>query len=140
MGPTLFPQDLTTHFLLLSFLIGIGGASSTRLPSQTNVFVQYYADWFIQCNASLGYFIMSSMPALFFVGVCLYITEIVSDIQRAFEASAGDSDEKRIIDEVALHKEVLGLVDSDSFGCFDDALHQNQGEYYFHRIVIPSAQ
>lgn len=44
-----------------------------------SIFVRFYLDWIFQLFDCVMYLIILFTPAIFFIGVCLYIAEMVDD-------------------------------------------------------------
>lgn len=86
---------------------------SLPLASDTNVFVRYYLDWLNQITALISHYIIIMVITLpvFYVGMCLYIAEMVNDLQRTVSMLDGATDTGTIaagiIHEIRFHNELL---------------------------------
>lgn len=83
--------------------------SSIPLPSQTNVFLQYYLDWINELLFGGAAYIMIIKSAFFFIGTCQYIAESVEDMRKAMGELGVDVGVKadRVVSEVKFHAELL---------------------------------
>lgn len=81
------------------------------LASDTNVFVRYYLDWLNQLTALISHYIMVTTLPVFYVGMCLYIAEMVNDLQRTVStldgATGSGTIAAAIIHEIRFHNELL---------------------------------
>lgn len=81
------------------------------LPSDTNVFVRYYLDWLNQLTALISHYIMVTTSPVFYVGMCLYVAEMVNDLQRTLSNFDDETDSRvitaGIIHEIRFHNELL---------------------------------
>lgn len=73
-----------------------------------NVFTRYYIDWLNQCLACIDFYIMYSTIALFLIGMCLYIMQMVDDLRLTLNELSDDVGAIRgIMTEIRFHREIL---------------------------------
>lgn len=74
-----------------------------------DVFVRYYIDWIIQFLACSGFYTLLTTVFLFFVGMNLYILEMVDDLRVTLNALDADMDTitQKIILEINFHNRIL---------------------------------
>lgn len=80
------------------------------IPSQiTNNYARFYAMWLIQLLTCVMLGIILMTPALFFIGMCLYIGEMVADLRATLVEldAASNVPPEKIIDEILFHNDLL---------------------------------
>lgn len=84
-------------------------AISLPLPSDMNVFLRYYIDWINQLLASAAYYTLLTVIVLFFVGMYLYIIEMVEDLREAVDELDADFEAitQKLIIEIKFHNQIL---------------------------------
>lgn len=82
---------------------------SIPLPSEMNVILRYYLDWFDQLLLTVEYYMMILTNALFFVGACIYIGGMGKDLKETLAGLDGDSREltRRLCTEIAFHNHLM---------------------------------
>lgn len=77
------------------------------LPSEMNVFFSYYMDWLNGLVSTVMYYIMLTTAALFFIGMCFYISEMARDLQASMAGYNEATPRQRMIDDIVFHQEIL---------------------------------
>lgn len=74
-----------------------------------DVFLRYYIDWINQLLASAAYYTLLSATVLFFVGMYLYIIEMVGDLRGTIHDLDTDcaTITQKLIMEIKFHNEIL---------------------------------
>lgn len=81
---------------------------STLLPIQANVFAQFYIDWIDQLSACTTFYVFTSTPTVFLIGMYLYIRGIREDLRLAVDASPHATTE--IVDAISFHNKAIEYV------------------------------
>lgn len=81
--------------------------SRIPLPSGTNVFVQYYADWVDQLLCCGALFTMLATTFMLLIGLCLYIDEMLDDLRETFADLSNDIEPKRLADQFSFHNDMI---------------------------------
>lgn len=88
---------------------------SVSFSNETNVFVQFFADWFVQVAACIAYYIMAWTLTVFFIGTCLYLSGlkenlriVLSDKSRAVESDYSTG----FVGAAVFHNEIIEYVRS----------------------------
>lgn len=55
-----------------------------------NVYLQFYIDWAIGINTFLVYYMGHLIPATLFIGLCIYVNAMLSDLQIQLHDIDGD--------------------------------------------------
>lgn len=84
--------------------------SSIPLSSETNVFVHFYTDWVDHLFACFAFYTFTCTPAVFFIGMCLYISGLKEDLRTAVAASDRITTD-RFIDAILFHNKIIGYFD-----------------------------
>lgn len=85
---------------------------SNRIPIPslvTNIFARYYIDWAMQVMTGAACGIVLLTPALFFIGMCLYIGKMVDDLRETLAEMDGSPkiSTKQITDPILFHSDLL---------------------------------
>lgn len=82
---------------------------SIPLPSETNIVLRYYLDWFDQLLFTVAYYTMILTNALFFIGTCIYIGGMEEDLKLTLDELNCDSRMKpnQLFVEIAFHNHLI---------------------------------
>lgn len=82
---------------------------SLPLPDDMNVFICYYIDWWVQLLSGLEFYLMYATIALFFIGMCFYLTGMADDLRTILHDLNGNAQTitNGIINEIKFHCEIF---------------------------------
>lgn len=84
---------------------------SLSLPAQVNIFIRFYVNWAYHIATCSMYFIILFTPALFFIGMCVYIAEMVNNFRTSvteLNAAATKLTKQLFEEQILFHRELFG--------------------------------
>lgn len=84
--------------------------SRIPLPNDTNVFVQYYADWVDQLLCCGALFTMLATTFMLLIGLSLYIGEMLDDLRETFADLSNEIEPRRLADQFSFHNDMITWV------------------------------
>lgn len=83
-------------------------SSSPLFDNLSNPMLRFYADWTVQFLMSVFYFLMIFASLSFFIGVCLYIGAMASDLRvQVASVVRATTKTQQFVGEISFHIEIL---------------------------------
>lgn len=97
------------YFPIFSAIYLFNYFQSLPLSTDMNEICRYYIDWAVQLLACIAYYALLTIIIMFFIGIYLYIIEMVEDLRASLINLTGNVDTitNGLVVEIQFHNDVL---------------------------------